>query len=167
MKYCYKCKQIKPLVAFHKDMTKKDGVSSKCKICKATYRKVYYQKNKDKELQGMKQYHLDNSEKIRKKAQEYYATEQGLKQHRLDVKEYRKKYPERCKAHSQFTYALKVNKLKRPTTCELCGIKCKPEGHHPDYSKPLDVQWLCHKCHTKLQHCQSPCSIEEQNEIQN
>ena len=150
MKYCYKCKQIKPLTAFHKDSSTKDGLNSKCKLCKSIYRKSYYQKNKGKELWRMKQYQLDNSEKIHKKAQEYYASEPGLKQHRLDAKKYQKKYPERHNAHGKFTYALKTNRIKRPIHCELCGKKCVPEGHHSDYSKPLEVQWLCHLCHTKL-----------------
>lgn len=34
--------------------------------------------------------------------------------------------------------------------CEKCGDK-KVEGHHPDYSKPLKVIWLC-KIHHKAIH---------------
>lgn len=30
--------------------------------------------------------------------------------------------------------------------CRDCGAK-KSEMHHPDYSKPLDVVWLCKPCH--------------------
>jgi hypothetical protein len=41
--------------------------------------------------------------------------------------------------------AIKSGKLTR-LPCEICG---NPEvhGHHEDYSKPLDVRWLCPKHH--------------------
>lgn len=34
--------------------------------------------------------------------------------------------------------------------CEICGAG-KAQKHHPDYTKPLLVQWLCHR-HHKLTH---------------
>ena len=51
--------------------------------------------------------------------------------------------------------ALKNGSLIRPSACQLCGInpgvavdgRSKIHAHHHDYSKPLDVEWLCAKCH--------------------
>jgi ribosomal protein S27AE len=34
--------------------------------------------------------------------------------------------------------------------CERCET-AKTEAHHEDYSRPLDVVWLCRKCHS-LRH---------------
>ena len=33
--------------------------------------------------------------------------------------------------------------------CQVCGGPSK-DRHHPDYSKPLYVVWLCKKCHRDI-----------------
>lgn len=43
-------------------------------------------------------------------------------------------------------------KLKRKP-CENCGAK-RTEKHHDDYSKPLQVRWLCKGCHQTLHKTQ-------------
>lgn len=40
--------------------------------------------------------------------------------------------------------------VKRGKITKLPCVKCNNpvvEAHHPDYSKPLDVVWLCRDCH--------------------
>src|SRR3974390_1123490 len=37
--------------------------------------------------------------------------------------------------------------IKKP--CERCG-KVTSQMHHPDYTKPLEVKWLCRGCHLEL-----------------
>ena len=44
--------------------------------------------------------------------------------------------------------AIRIGKLKR-LPCELCG-NIKTDAHHPDYSKPLDVRWLCRLHHRNI-----------------
>jgi hypothetical protein len=34
--------------------------------------------------------------------------------------------------------------------CVNCGSDEYVEGHHPDYTKKLEVIWLCRSCHHKL-----------------
>jgi hypothetical protein len=36
-----------------------------------------------------------------------------------------------------------------PKPCETCGAT-KAEAHHEDYSRPLDVRWLCRAHHMEL-----------------
>ncbi len=60
-----------------------------------------------------------------------------------------KKHPELAKkAQTKLNHAIERNGfLRKP--CEICGNK-KSHGHHEDYSKPLEVRWLCHKHHQLL-----------------
>lgn len=43
--------------------------------------------------------------------------------------------------------AIKSGRLIPAVRCERCTKKTKTDGHHPDYSKPLEVVWLCRRCH--------------------
>lgn len=42
--------------------------------------------------------------------------------------------------------ALKKGQIKRQP-CQACGFKFDMHMHHPDYTKPLDIVWLCARCH--------------------
>ncbi len=50
----------------------------------------------------------------------------------------------RRKAHNKLAAALKSGKIQSQP-CFICGDKA--EAHHPDYSMPLDVTWICPKHH--------------------
>lgn len=44
--------------------------------------------------------------------------------------------------------AIHNGKLSKPDKCEKCSRVYKNlHGHHKDYSKPLEVIWLCPACH--------------------
>lgn len=43
--------------------------------------------------------------------------------------------------------AVRAGKLEKPDACERCGAKTWLDGHHHDYSRPFDVEWLCRACH--------------------
>ena len=46
--------------------------------------------------------------------------------------------------------AIIAGKLARPAACSKCGKEGRIEASHSDYSRPLDVEWLCVSCHRSL-----------------
>lgn len=58
--------------------------------------------------------------------------------------------PEQHRAHQALGYAIKTGKVVREP-CEVCGAE-PAEGHHEDYSKPLEVRWLCPVHHRATPH---------------
>jgi ferric-dicitrate binding protein FerR (iron transport regulator) len=64
------------------------------------------------------------------------------------VQKWRRANPEKKRAHDAVERALRRGSLLRKP-CEVCGGKA--EAHHDDYSKPLEVRWLC-RAHHKAAH---------------
>lgn len=56
---------------------------------------------------------------------------------------------QRREAREAVIRAIAGGVLSRPRECSACHCFCKPQGHHEDYDKPLEVQWLCPKCHKR------------------
>ncbi|MDK1020209.1 MAG: hypothetical protein QGD90_01045 [Candidatus Hydrogenedentes bacterium] len=51
------------------------------------------------------------------------------------------------RAQDALNHAVKGGKIIR-RSCSACGAP-KAQAHHKDYSQPLDVVWLCQRCHAK------------------
>lgn len=60
--------------------------------------------------------------------------------------------PQRIRANGLINARLRDGRLVRPTTCAKCHRPCKPDSHHPDYSMPQRIAWLCRSCHMKCHH---------------
>jgi len=70
----------------------------------------------------------------------------------MNQKKYRVKYPEKARAHYAVAYAVKAGKIIQPVACEVCKAEVPLHGHHEDYSKQLEVIWVCHNCHENIHH---------------
>lgn len=56
--------------------------------------------------------------------------------------------PAQHEAYRVLHLALDAGVLSRADRCQRCGASdVRIHGHHSDYGKPLDVQWLCAPCH--------------------
>lgn len=54
----------------------------------------------------------------------------------------------KTRARSLINEAIRWGRLvKEP--CEICG-SLDVHGHHPDYTKPLEVSWLCAEHHKQI-----------------
>lgn len=59
---------------------------------------------------------------------------------------------EKRKANQIVNKAVKEGRLKKPLSCKKCKKVNKIVGHHDDYSRPLDVTWVCESCHMKIHY---------------
>ena len=59
-------------------------------------------------------------------------------------------YPDHVEARKKLHEAVKAGKVTKSHWCEQCGSLIDSlDGHHKDYTKPLEAKWLCKKCHRK------------------
>lgn len=80
------------------------------------------------------------------KKKEYAKTERGKSASNRAKLTYIYRNPEKKKAGVIVNNAIRDGRLfKKP--CSICGAS-KSQAHHDDYSRPLDVRWLCPACHS-------------------
>ena len=125
-KACFKCGIVKPLDEFYRHSAMSDGRLGKCKECtKNDVSENYYKRRKQ------------------------YATYEKARFQSQRRKEWLKVYgpiakarnAHKVKARCAVANALQDGKICRKP-CEVCG-SLVVQAHHDDYSKPLDVRWLC------------------------
>lgn len=134
-KQCFKCKKNKVISEFYAHPQMADGTLGKCKECT----------KKD-----ANEHRMANLIKIRA-----YDRARALLPHRkkLNVevnKRYRQQFPLRYKANMILGNALRDGKINKSHICSLCKETKKTLGHHDDYSKPLEVVWICQPCHKQI-----------------
>lgn len=89
-----------------------------------------YERDKPKRLAAMAAYAAENPERVAAIKARWSA-----------------RNPEKCRANSAVTNAVRDGRLDKPKACEGCGAEKRLHGHHEDYAKPLEVRWLCAQCH--------------------
>lgn len=131
MRTCTKCKKEKELSEFY-FLDKGKRPMAECKVCRREFARNLFAKKSDAitlRVRLLRQKQGTAEMVRRKKAQDM-------------------KFPEKARARRICREAKRYGKIK-VGVCEKCG-EVKVDAHHTDYSKPLDVMWLCRKHHMKL-----------------
>lgn len=130
MKTCFKCGIRKELSEFYAHPRMGDGLLGKCKECTKADVVQNYQCKRAKYAEYER---MRNQRPERKAATRRY------------TKNRRRKFPEKTRAYNSVRRAVRNGTLKR-LPCLICGNP-ESQAHHRDYSKPLEVEWLCFKHH--------------------
>ncbi len=136
---CETCNDDKSTDDFYKQKSN-SGYHKHCKECvKARARKyrednLEYVREYDRQ-RGLLQ-HRQEANRIRSKGRTHYHQSEWIKRNR-----------EKRNAHLAVQYEIRSGRMTRPEKCERCGGSYGIHGHHDDYSKPLEVTWLCRFCH--------------------
>lgn len=149
-KMCFKCGVDKALTEFYRHPQMADGHLNKCKECN----KRDVRENRAKRVDYYRAYdkkRFQDDPRVRDRHLRYAATPEGKKALQRAKAFWQKRNPEKRAAHVILGNAVKSGKIKKPRKCSKCGLvpdkKRHIHAHHHDYTKPLDVEWICVWCH--------------------
>lgn len=142
MKKCTTCGLVLSLGEFYKRPDRPCGVISSCKKCASKKYKNYRQRT----LEELRSYDRDRNRLPHRKKALKENENRYYEKHKISVKQRIGREPEKHLAVVAVRDALRDGYLvKKP--CERCGTTKAIHAHHEDYSRPLDVVWLCRTHH--------------------
>lgn len=145
MKTCNRCGIEKPVDQFQRD---RGYFVQPCKPCDSLRQLAYIAKDSKRrqvKLDRGRADYLLNRDAYRAYKKRYFIAH---KDELLQKGRERAKDP-RDKARRDLRAAVRRGTISKPAHCSDCGARGRIEGHHADYSKPFDVEWLCSLCHGK------------------
>jgi ribosomal protein S27AE len=153
-KPCRECGVTKPLDQYYKHKAMADGYLNKCIECV----KSRVKKHREENIDRIREYDAKRANWPRRIAarKEYAKTEAGKLALKKARESYMQKFPIKRAAHIIFRNAVRDKRVEKQDICSECGSNTNVEGHHDDYTKPLDVRWLCKMCHTEWHKHNTP-----------
>jgi hypothetical protein len=145
MKVCRECNVEQPLSEFYKHAAMGDGHLNKCKSCV----KQRVNKHREENIEKAREYDRKRAmfpHRVQARMK-YIQTEQGKQSRKKSMEKYYVTYPMKHAAHVITGNAVRDKKIEKQTKCSECKSTKKIEAHHDDYTKPLEVRWLCNACH--------------------
>ena len=154
MRQCRTCGKSKPLMDFYSQTN--GSLQRDCKECW----KAYVRANRLARVDQYAAYERGRANlPHRIEAREAYAqTPEGKAAQSRARRRFIERHPAKRAAHVAVGNALRDGKLTRQP-CETCGDRA--QAHHDDYSKPLDVRWLCTTHHAEWHRNNTPICPEQ------
>ena len=141
-KRCFKCCAEKERSEFYAHAKMGDGLLGKCKACcRADIAANIEKRKQDPEWLA--------KERARSRAKMAALRASGVKVQpsKETTKRWNEKNKHKRHAQAKAQRAQIKQEITKPDHCQKCGREGYIEKHHPDYTKPLLVEWLCTKCH--------------------
>jgi hypothetical protein len=145
---CRSCGEVKPMQAFYKSQFSRVSGIGECAECTKTRVKATRMANIEY-YRAYDRARANNPDRVQAR-ESYAASEQGRATAAAAKRRYAYKSSDRRKAHVTAGNAIRDGRIERLDGCEHCGASGKLQAHHPDYSLPLCVTWLCVPCHASL-----------------
>ncbi len=145
---CSRCIRLKPVTAFYPHRRIRRGYQHICKVCSCQVQKDYHTNHIIQERARSYRYYETHREARRAHARKYQREHAAAGRTRL----YKRNETPKGRAGQIVRDKVQRGLLQKPKRCTECGKAVearKLEGHHPDYAKPLEVNWLCTICHGK------------------
>lgn len=131
MKVCATCREEKSADDFSANPAQRDGRRVSCRACDGARVKRWVKEHPERKYQK--------------------------------EREHQKRHPEKARARWRLQAAVREGRIAKPLTCERCLSTFEErrsiQGHHHDYDKPLEVEWLCRKCHA-IRHREEAANAE-------
>ena len=113
--------------------------------------------DKIKQQEYNRTYREKNIEKVREIKRNWL--DKNKEKHKISDKKWREENKDKCR--EKMSRYKKLNKIKvnarnlaakyilipNEQVCQICCIKKAEQRHHKDYSKPLEVMFVCKSCH--------------------
>lgn len=138
---CGTCREWRRSSEYYSDKRTPNGLKSSCKECHLAC--SLRTRNSDLARESNR-LHMARA---RQKDPEKFRERDRLRKRPVD---------EKVRARSLLNGAVQCGRINKPQTCESCGVMGRITAHHENYSKPLDVKWLCYECHGALHRKKVP-----------
>ena len=144
--FCKNCGIEKEDGEFYKHPKALTGRDSTCKEC----RKAKVRANRAAKIEYYRDYDKKRSNNPDRVAarRAYAKTPEGIKAGNKAKYKWSERNAKKNWVSNVVNNAVRDGVLAKPNSCSVCGkSRCRIEGHHDDYDRPLSVTWLCSKCH--------------------